>query len=74
MCSAGSRRWDLPHRLAANLAKRPGAAITNWQTARGYPVSGFLNDLQLDALKAEAFLSFSNQPYRSRLSLVIRVA
>lgn len=28
-------------------------AITNWQSARGYPVSGFLNNLQFDALKAE---------------------
>jgi uncharacterized caspase-like protein len=29
-------------------------AITNWQSARGYPVSGFLNQLQYNALKAEA--------------------
>lgn len=28
-------------------------AITNWQAARGYPVSGFLNKLQYTALKAE---------------------
>jgi uncharacterized caspase-like protein len=28
-------------------------AITNWQSVRGYPVSGFLNDLQYSALKAE---------------------
>ena len=28
-------------------------AITNWQSARGYPVSGFLNNLQYAALKAE---------------------
>ena len=29
-------------------------AITNWQSVRGYPVSGFLNNLQYSALKAEA--------------------
>ena len=29
-------------------------AITNWQSARGYPVSGFLNNLQFDAMKTEA--------------------
>jgi hypothetical protein len=29
-------------------------AITNWQTVRGYPVSGFLNKPQYHALKAEA--------------------
>ena len=29
-------------------------AITNWQSARGYPVSGFLNNPQYSALKAEA--------------------
>lgn len=28
-------------------------AITNWQSARGYPVSGFLNRLQYSALKTE---------------------
>jgi hypothetical protein len=29
-------------------------AISNWQSVRGYTVSGFLNDLQYTALKAEA--------------------
>ena len=29
-------------------------AINNWQSARGYPQSGFLNKLQLTALKQEA--------------------
>jgi hypothetical protein len=29
-------------------------AITNWQSARGYPVSGFLNNLQFDAMKTES--------------------
>ncbi len=29
-------------------------AINSWQSARGYPQSGFLNKLQLDALKQEA--------------------
>jgi len=29
-------------------------AITNWQSARGYPVSGFLNNLQFNAMKTEA--------------------
>jgi peptidoglycan hydrolase-like protein with peptidoglycan-binding domain len=29
-------------------------AITNWQSARGYPVSGFINKLQYEALRAEA--------------------
>ena len=29
-------------------------AITNWQSARGYPVSGFINKLQYEALREEA--------------------
>src|SRR5262249_6482218 len=56
-------RREIQRRLKALGFSTPGngpvnddtrRAITNWQTMRGYPVSGFLNNLQQTALKAEA--------------------
>jgi hypothetical protein len=58
-----SARRDVQRRLSALGFATPTAgqftdetrrAITNWQSARGYPVSGFINKLQYEALRAEA--------------------
>ena len=40
--------------VTGKFADETRRAITNWQSVRGYPVSGFLNNLQYGALKAEA--------------------
>jgi uncharacterized caspase-like protein len=56
-------RRDVQRRLSALGFATPTAgqftdetrrAITNWQSARGYPVSGFINKLQYEALREEA--------------------
>jgi uncharacterized caspase-like protein len=39
--------------VSGKFGEETRRAITNWQSARGYPSSGFLNSLQMTALKSE---------------------
>jgi len=54
-------------------------AISSWQDARGYPVSGYLNDVQLTALREEsqteyeAFLQSQPKPQQKRKAQRVRV-